>query len=244
MCFISTNLFAQSDYSHTLEGIEWVKIKASNPIKIQAQGKQQLVIKADNLEKLPEKAKGLKLVGAGGMDNTGLGFNITKVGSDLMVNAIGSMREQAALLYLPASTKIVINGSGIQSDIDLSGFTGEIEASTATIGDIKITDVTGPITANTSTGDIQVVFNKVNQSSPISISTATGEVDVSLPSDTPASISLHSTMGGVYTDFNLNIPEKRGLKALSSKEIEGEINDGGVSIQLNSATGNIYLRKQ
>lgn len=244
LCFIKTHLQAQTDYSHSLEGIEWVKIESGTPIKIVAQGQNQLFIKANDMKEAPAKAKGLKLVGSGGMDNTGIGFYVAKEGSNLIIKNVRKGGNNGTTLFLPATANIVVKGSGIYSDITISGFTGEIEASTDVLGNIKITDVTGPITANTSTGNVDVVFKKVNQSFPISISTAIGTVDVSLPGNTPADISLSSTMGEIYTNFELNIPDKEGLKAVSSQKVQGVINKGGVKIQLNSATGNIYLRKQ
>lgn len=244
LCLISTHLQAQTDYTHPLEGIEWVKVESATPLKIVAKSQNQLLIKANDMEKDPVKAKGLKLVGSGGTDNTGAGFYVAKEGSDLIVKNIRKRENEGATLYLPATTNLIVKGSGIYSSIEISGFTGEIEASTDVVGDIMIMDVTGPITANSVTGNVDVVFAKVNQSSPISISTSTGAVDVSLPENTPADVSLSSTMGEIYTNFDLNIPDKDGLKAVSAQMVQGIINKGGVKIQLNSATGNIYLRKQ
>lgn len=244
LCFVSIHLQSQTDYSHSLAGIEWVKIESSTPVKIMAKNQNQLVIKSDNMEKAPVKAEGLKLVGSGGTDNTGVGFYLVKEGSNLVLKNIQNRHNEGATIYLPANTNIMVKGNGINCDINISGFTGEIEATTFALGDIKIKDVTGPITVTSSTGNVDVVFGKVTQSSPISISTATGDVDVSLPENTPADISLNSTMGEIYTNFDLNIPDKDGLKAVSSQKVQGILNKGGVKIQLNSATGNIYLRKQ
>ncbi|TVZ25822.1 putative adhesin [Gillisia sp. Hel_I_86] len=244
VCFISIQFQAQTDYSRSLEGIEWVKIESATPLNIVAKSQNKLLIKSNDMKKVPVKAEGLKLVGSGGTDNTGTGFYVAKEGSELIVKNIRKRENEGATLYLPANTNITVKGSGIYSHITISGFTGEIEASTNVVGDIKFTDVTGPITANSSTGNIEVIFAKVQQSSPISISTATGDVDISLPRNTPADVSLSSTMGEIYTNFDLSIPDKDGLKAVSSQKVQGVINKGGVKIRLNSATGNIYLRKQ
>lgn len=244
LSFISIQLQAQTDYFHSLEGIEWVKIESATPINIVAKTQSQLLIQANDMKKTPDKSKGLKMVGSGGTDNTGAGFYVAKEGSNLIVKNIRKRSNEGPTLYLPATMNIIVKGIGIQSDITISGFASEIEASTDAVGNIKITDVTGPITVNSSTGSVEVIFAKVKQSSPISISTATGDVDVSLPPSTPADISLSSTMGEIYTNFELNIPDKDGLRAVSSQKVQGVINKGGVKIQLNSATGNIYLRKQ
>lgn len=243
MCVICVTVQAQKDYTQSLDGIEWIKIESKSDITVKAHDKSQLLIKGGTVENTPEKAKGLKLVGDGSAENTGVGFYVGKEGNSLIVKNLRNTNSRKVEIYLPASKNISVLSSGL-NDIEISGFKGEIEASAKVVGSITLTDVTGPITADSNTGTIKVVFNKVNQSSPISISTATGEVDVTLPKDTPANLSLQSTMGEIYTNFELSIPDKDGLKAISTQKVKGSINNGGVKIQLNSATGNIYLRKK
>ena len=110
---------------------------------------------------------------------------------------------------------------------------------------ISLQDVTGPITAHSSTGAIEVDFSSVNQSSPITLNSSTGVVDVSLPANTKANLELSSTMGTIYTDFDLQKPAKDGMKVVgSTRKIESKLNSGGVKIVMRSSTGNIYLRKK
>tara|TARA_R110002051_G_scaffold87713_4_gene154467 strand:+ start:5688 stop:6443 length:756 start_codon:yes stop_codon:yes gene_type:complete len=239
---VSITLNAQ-EYSKSLDGIEWVKIESKAPIIIKTQSKKELTIKGGSALQIPEKAKGLKLVGEGGSDNTNVGYYVFKEGNSLIVRNLLKSDNGKTTLYLPASQKIKVISDGL-NDMEIEGFTNEIEASSEITGSITLRNISGPITVNSNTGNVEVIFNKVNQSSPISISTATGTVDVSLPEDTPAELFLESTMGEIYTNFNLSIPDKKGLKAISSQNVKGVINNGGVKIQLNSATGNIYLRKK
>lgn len=230
------------EYTKALDGIEWVKIESKAHIVVKAHAKDQLLIKGGSSFETPEKAKGLKLVGEGGSDNTGVGFYVLKEGNTLIIRNL-QKSEVETEIYLPASQNISVKSDGL-NDMEIEGFSGEIEASAKITGNITILDVTGPLTVNSNTGTVEVIFNKVNQSSPISISTATGEVDVTLPKETPADLSLQSTMGEIYTNFDFSIPDKDGLKAISTQKVKGFINNGGVKIQLNSATGNIYLRKK
>lgn len=240
--FMGLNLNAQ-EYSTALDGIEWVKIESKEHITVKTHQLSQLTIKGGSSFKIPEKAKGLKLVGEGGSDNTNIGFNVFREGNNLIVRNLQKSGNEKSIIFLPASQNIMVKSDGLNS-IEIEGFSGEIEASSEITGNITISDVTGPITVNSNTGNVEVKFRKVNQASPISISTATGAVDVTLPEDTPAELSLESTMGEIYTNFELGIPDKQGLKAISSQNVKGNINNGGVKIQLNSATGNIYLRKK
>ncbi|MEH6681282.1 MAG: DUF4097 family beta strand repeat-containing protein [Sediminicola sp.] len=239
---LSTGLWAQG-YTHSLDGIKWVKIESKSDIVVKTHSKSQLLIKGKTTDPIPEKAKGLRLVGDDGTDNTEVGFYVFKDGNDLIIRNLRKMDGGSSEIYLPSNQNISVNSKGL-NDIEITGFSGEIEASAEVTGNITILEATGPITANSNTGNISVTFNKVNQAAPISISTATGEVDITLPTDTPADLSLQSTMGEIYTNFDLSVPDKNGLKAVSTQKINGAINKGGVKINLNSATGNIYLRKK
>lgn len=239
--FISVVSQAQ-EYTTSLEGVNWVKIESRSGIIVRTHTKNQLLIKTSSPYEVPEKAKGLKLVGDG-IANTEIGFSVIRDGNNLLVNNLKNSQDDDTVIYLPATQNISVKGKGLHG-IEIAGFTGEIEATSDLIGEITITDVSGPVTANTTTGNISINFNKVNQTSPISINTATGAVDITLPANTPADLTLDSTMGDVYTNFDLSLPDKKGLKAISSKKVTGSINNGGVKIQLNSATGNIYLRKK
>ncbi len=242
-CLIAFTVNAQSDYTQSLEGIKWVNIESKSQIVVKTHTGNQLLIKGKIMQQTPVKAKGLKLVGDRGMDNTNIGFYVIKEGSNLLVRNLRNTNGDKAEIFLPASQNIKVKSDGL-NNIEISGFTAEVEASAEMVGNITITNVTGPVTANANTGNVEIIFTKVSQSLPITISTATGDVDVTLPNDTPADLVLDSTMGEIYTNFDLKVPDKDGLQAISAQKVKGSINNGGVKIQLNSATGNIYLRKK
>ena len=90
----------------------------------------------------------------------------------------------------------------------VNGLHSELEIKT-NVGHIELTNVTGPITAKTNTGNITAIFSTVNQSNPISMRTATGDVDVSLSSNTKANLELKTTMGTVYTDFDFKVKKSK-----------------------------------
>jgi len=243
-CFICMIARAQKDFTNSLEGIEWVKIESKAEIVVKTHTSNQLLIKLVYASKVPERAKGLKLVGDG-TDNTDIGFYVFKEGSNLIVRNLRKGDKGKAEIFLPASQNISVKTDGTgQCDIEITGFVGEIEASAELNGSITIKDVTGPITANSLNGEVDVLFTKVSQDSPITISTINGELDVTLPKNTPADLSLKVTNGEIYSNFELSVPSKNGLKAISTQRIKGSINSGGVKIQLSSVNGNIYLRKQ
>ena len=232
---------AQTDYTKSLNGIAWVKIESKAEIILKTHNNNQLLIKSEVRTERPERAKGLKLVSGGGTDNTDVGFSVVEDGSNLIVKNL--RKSDRAEIYLPAFQNVAVKTTW-NGDVSIEGFSGEIEADAQLNGGIEIIDVTGPVTANALNGDVEVVFTSVKQTSPTSIYTTNGAVDVTMPANTKANLSLGTTNGEVYTNFDLKRPQKNGLTSISSKNIKGEINNGGVSIKLKSTNGNIYLRKE
>lgn len=240
ICALTASLQAQSDYSKSLEGIEWVKIKSRSEITLKTHDKNEILIKAKGLKPLPSKAKGLKLVGVGGEDNTDVGFNVVQTGNDLIVESV--RKSGGAEIYLPKSQNVSATNSW-NGDIYIEGFTGEVEANANLNGGLQLVNVSGPITAYALNESIRVEFDTIDQDSPIVIRTTNGEIDVTLPGSTPANLELSSWNGDLYTNFDLKRPEKEGLKSYGSSKFKGEVNGGGVNIKLKSTNGNIYLRK-
>lgn len=240
-CALAVSLQAQSDYSKSLNGIEWVKIESRSEIILKTHDKDEILINVFNLEPKPDRAKGLKLVGVGGEDNTDIGFNVVQTGSNLIVENV--RKSGGAEIYLPKSQNVSVSNSW-NGDIYIEGFTGEVEANANLNGGLTLKNVSGPITAYALNESIRVEFDEINQNSPIVIRTTNGEIDVTLPGSTPANLHLSSWNGDIYTNFDLKRPEKDGLKSISGKDVQGAINGGGVAIKLKSTNGNIYLRKK
>ncbi len=246
LCILSAQ--AQKAYKHSLAGIKLVKIYTNTTVNLSVGNTNELQIrsnKGNNSNKnRNDKAKGLKALYADGSDNTGMGIEITKDGSTLIVKDLESFMKRSGFKMKVAKNVQVYLNCGNLGGAKINGITSEIEVKTNT-GDIDLVNITGPATARTNTGNVNVKFSSVNQSNPISLSTATGDIDVSLPSSTKANLSLKSTLGSVYTDFDIKVKKSKGLSPIGNpRKINTKINNGGVLISLKSSTGNIYLRKK
>ncbi|MCL6220336.1 DUF4097 family beta strand repeat-containing protein [Zunongwangia pacifica] len=256
MCIVTN---AQKEFKKSLSGISRIEIETGTSIFLKKGASNEIIIKegcsnCGNEEEMDqeefyepeedEKAKGLTAIYAGGEDNTGVGIYMEKDGEILRINDLKSFYKRKGLtIIVPNAVAIKMNCGNLGS-ANIQNITNELEINT-TVGYIKLNNVTGPVTAHSSTGNIDAVFTSVNQTAPISISSSTGMIDVSLPSNTKASVELKSTMGSVYSNFNLIEPREDGLKAIGGhKSITGNINNGGVKIALKASIGNIYLRKK
>jgi len=274
LLLISGIVTAQNkEYKHSLSGIKKVRLETNTRTKITVGTTNSLILKnykqshndCDNCDheddhdqeivglvngnhkkdkKKEDKRKGLTAIYPGGKDNTnGFGFSIEKEGDLLIVRDLKSHFQRHGIqLELPKNINISVD-TGTLGNIEIEGFTSEVEANT-NVGRITMKDVTGPITAHSSTGAINIAFSKVNQSSPITVSSSVSEIDVAIPATTKANLEI-KTNGTVYTNFNIKIPTKKGMKNISgAKKIQSTINNGGVKIRLKSSMGNIYLRKK
>ena len=174
---VSTMAQAQADYTKALSGVEWVKIESKADITLRTQTANEIRIKGSGSTKVSEKAKGLRLVGEGGSDNTEVGFNVVQDGNTLIVKNL--RRSEGAIIYLPKSQNVSVKSTW-SGDIEIDGFSGEVEANAQLNGSIEISNVNGPVTANALNGGITVDFDTVKQDTPISIYTTNDDVDVTL----------------------------------------------------------------
>ena len=238
---------AQDVYTHSLDGITKVDI-VSAKVKLEVGTTNELIVKyqtlygdRDNIGN--KRSKGLKAIYSGGIDNTGIGLSIEKDGEVLKVTDLKYMRGSRLVILLPKDMDVKLDCGNLGS-ADIEGFSSEIEVK-SNVGHILIKNVSGPITAFSNTGLIEVIFEKVNQSSPISIRTNTGTVDVSLPTNTKTDLELKTNFGTVYTDFDFVVENKKGMRTVGgNRSIKTKLNSGGVKITLSSHMGNVYLRKR
>lgn len=240
ICLYVWSANAQSDFSKPLNGIEWVKIDSKSGIVLKTHDKAELLIKVSGMKQKSAKAKGLKLVGAGGTDNTDVGFYVVQDGNNMIVKNL--RRSERAEIFLPKTQNVTVTNSW-HGDIYIEGFSGEVEANANLNGGLKLAKLSGPVTAYSLNEDIEVVFDKVSEDAPIVIRTTNGAIDVTLPENTSADLELSSWNGDIYTNFDLKRPDKDGLKSVSGKNVKGAINGGGTDIKLKSTNGTIYLRK-
>ena len=215
----------------------------SNVIIERHAGKDVLVTQ-DGHRSLPEKAKGLRSLTSAGEDNTGLGLEI-KESNNIIEIAEAAKQGGTCRVMVPDNMNIqVLYRSPHSGDLTLRNIAGEIEINGG-YADITLEEITGPAVVNTTGGEVEVRFTKVNQKSPISISSTGGDVDVTLPGDTPANLRLNTVGGEIYSDLKLETEKKDGLERFGGREaISGKLNGGGVQIDLRSVGGTIYLRNR
>jgi DUF4097 and DUF4098 domain-containing protein YvlB len=212
-----------------------------------------IVIESDFNVDLPERAKGLKLLGVM-EDNTQLGVNISEENG--IVSILGStkqVRDYKYTLSIPLGIAVSLeyNSPFVTGDIEIDSYKGSLEINTLS-ANVKLTNSTGPFTVNSVSGDVEVSFTSINQDEPTSLASVSGLIDVSVPSGEKATFEINNITGNVYNNLDLKSTSKEdgdkrasGLGSIKHSDGNGFLlNGGGQKVYLNSVSGNIYLRKK
>lgn len=79
---------------------------------------------------------------------------------------------------------------------------------------------------------------------PLQIESKFGDIDVNIDPGAAVSLSTDTQFGTVYTDLDWDLKKEGSLTKIKGEKIEGALNGGGISLQLDAKFGNIYLRSK
>ncbi len=133
-------------------------------------------------------------------------------------------------------SSLVMYSSNVSS---LSNFNGEVEISTS-LNNLKLTDVTGPVSINSIGGNVTIDFDKKKPLKLYSIYTNNGFIDISMPANSDVNVTANGA--AIYSDLNFNV--------MSDTESDGQqhmklkMKSGRVKMKLEAGFGTIYLRKK
>ena len=236
-----TNLTNSKDHKVTIEmeGGE-IKVEGHN-------GDGVVIIASSGYENIvpPERAKGLKPLYNSAVDNTGIGLSVTPSNGGLTIEK-ATRKAVSYTIRLPKNVAVLyqqLNWQG--AGITINNMDGDLEVRTNN-AKIDLNRVTGPVVANTISGEISVVYSGLNQEKPTAISTISGVIDITLPPTAKSNLKLRTITGEVYTDFDLGVKQtKDGMaKVGGNSNVYGATNGGGVEMQFKTFSSNIYIRKQ
>jgi len=100
---------------------------------------------------------------------------------------------------------------------------------------------TAKIDLNTISGNIEII----GLSEPMDIKTISGYIDVSINSRSKVDFKLETITGGFYSNLELDIIEETDWKHhFVGGDMEASLNGGGHKINLETISGDIYLREE
>jgi len=156
------------------------------------------------------------------------------------------------VITVPVDTSLNLKSNN--GSLAADGVHGEIEASSLN-GAITLTNVSGTVTAHSLNAAVKVTLDRVDQGKPLSFSTLNGPIDVTLPADVKANLSIKTDHGSVYSDFDITLGSTRAItekndtpdgkfRVRVDHTILGTINGGGVEMTFHTFNGRVTISKK
>ena len=127
-----------------------------------------------------------------------------------------------------------VNGS-----VTVSNFVNFTKIS-AVNGSVKATNLRGTANLSTVNGEVAADFDGLEAGSKISLSTVNGRVNLSIPSDSNATLKADSLNGNISNEFGL--PVRKGQYV--GRDLYGRIGNGDVQIKLSSVNGPLSVTRK
>jgi len=181
------------------------------------------------------------------------GLEIIEENNIMTVDVESLLYHVDLIIQVPFNTSLKLNG-GMEGNIKVEQVSGEVEVD-STNGAITLNNISGPVVAHSFSRDIVATFTKVKPGKPMSFSSMSGHIDVTLPPNVKSTLKMQTNQGEIYSDFDIRLEQRTKKSEEDRREkggkyrlrlesfLYGTINGGGVEIQFETFTGDIYIRK-
>lgn len=220
-------------------------IREVNHVTIEGYNGNEIIFTSRNQSRDDdERAKGLRALSSLGLeDNSGLGLSVVDKGDVVEVQQLKKTDGPQITIMVPKGVEVSYTHSSPYGDeVEIKNFAGALKVSTVHSG-VVLSNTTGATSVKTVHGDIEASLGTALTTAAVFESTH-GHVDVAMPVNSKANLTLSTEWGEVLVDPDFKIQiESNGLVKYSDK-ISGKLNGGGTDITLTSHHNNVYLRKK
>ncbi|MGB5035774.1 MAG: DUF4097 family beta strand repeat-containing protein [Blastocatellia bacterium] len=144
-------------------------------------------------------------------------------------------------VQVPAGVRLRLDRIRTMSgDIEITGVSATVEATTMS-GNVRVMNTTGVVQAKTMSGNVVVEIDALEGESDLSFVSMSGDVDIRLPSNAGATVSIKTLSGNIENDFGLSVVTK---KHGPGQSLDGTIGDGTRRLFAKSMSGDVRLRRQ
>jgi DUF4097 and DUF4098 domain-containing protein YvlB len=145
------------------------------------------------------------------------------------------------IVQVPRSTRYVFEKiASMSGDVRVEGVTGAVHA-TAMSGDVRVGVVDGTVEATAMSGDVEVDIDRLEGSGDLTFTSMSGNVELRLPSDVDAEVSIRTVSGDITTDFPIEVHEQ---KYGSGQWASGRLGDGSRRLSAKSMSGDVRLLRK
>lgn len=129
-----------------------------------------------------------------------------------------------------------VDANTVNGSVEVDEMRGRVEANTVN-GNVEAASSGGPVRARTVNGSIRA--RGLIASDGLDYQTVNGSIEIELPADANADVSLRTTNGRVTSDFPITFTGE-----INPRRIEAKLGDGGPELRARTVNGGIRLRKQ
>ena len=129
-----------------------------------------------------------------------------------------------------------LDARNTNGDVRVSGLSGDVSAATVN-GDIEA-ESAGSVSASSVNGSIDATMGAVPPEN-LSFNAVNGRIRLALPADADADLSLRTVNGGIDSDFPIEVRGRWGPRSAS-----GQLGQGGPAITVSTVNGGIEVRRR
>lgn len=241
MVWLNPAGFAFQEQEYTIKGSGGepftLVLQDLNTLEVEGYEGNDIVITSNEQMARPEKAQGLRSLSGGGEDNTQIGLNAVTEGKRVSLSQVRKFQQGKYHIKVPFNTNLMIQqGNEMSSEIKVSKVKGATEVSSR-YSSVHLEEVQGPLTVNSFSGNVNVVFSELSQQNPTSIISMHGEIDVTIPEQSKANINIESKYGEAFTDLDMDIQKSERAKKMEAalKEREARMREMKARLQARMA---------
>ncbi len=124
----------------------------------------------------------------------------------------------------------------VSGDVDIKGVGGEVRVGTVS-GNVDAQGLRGRADISSVSGDVRVTFDRA--SARMKLHSVSGDVVAILPTDANVEVSAHTVSGDISNEFGLEVDHGKYV----GHHLTGRIGSGQGSLELNSVSGEIKVRR-
>ncbi|HEY6347796.1 MAG TPA: DUF4097 family beta strand repeat-containing protein [Candidatus Angelobacter sp.] len=177
---------------------------------------------------------------------SGVSVTITTATAPITVDNIGgdlSLSSDTGLVTVKNAVNTHLEVRGVAAPVVLSDVTGQVEV-TSSGGNVQLTHVSGPrVRISTTSGNI-TYHGDFSTGGSYLLSTHSGNIDVTLPEKASVDLSAQSLKGSVENDYPLQAKSHMTFVPDEGRSFAGTSNSGSSSVELESFSGRIRVKKQ
>jgi hypothetical protein len=144
--------------------------------------------------------------------------------------------DATAGLVADVPANVVVDAKTSMGSVTVDGVTAGVTAHTA-FGNVEATHVSGPLSLESTNGNVRLSADVIAGDDPISLSTKNGTIRAQLPPNTEGNFDLSVVNGTVQSD----IPLPQVPKARYGRHLQGQIGSSNRVVRMHSGNGAVVV---